>query len=129
MNLTEFSEDFKMTWSHVTRRTLVGTAASVLLCCMVGSMPAAEGRVLPEGRRPDDVRLGPLKDLNGYFPFEVPNSKEAWETRAAELRQRVRVATGLWPMPGRTPLPAQVLGPVDRRGCTGCRRHLHAVDG
>lgn len=118
-----------MTWSHVTRRTLVGTAASVLLCCMVGSMPAAEGRVLPEGRRPDDVRLGPLKDLDGYFPFEVPNSKEAWETRAAELRQRVRVATGLWPMPERTPLHAQVFGRVEREGFTVEKVYFESLPG
>ena len=28
----------------------------------------AAPRVLPKGKLPNDRRLGPLKDLNGYFP-------------------------------------------------------------
>jgi len=46
-------------------------------------------RVLDADTRPDDVRLSEPKDLNGYFPFEVPESKEAWQQRQAELKQRV----------------------------------------
>ena len=35
----------------------------------------AEGlHVLPEGRLPSDSRLGPLKDLDGYFPLNVPRT-------------------------------------------------------
>src|SRR5260221_2587756 len=35
-------------------------------------------RALPPGEVPQDVRLGPLKELDGYFPFTVPESREAW---------------------------------------------------
>ena len=48
---------------------------------------------------PDDRRLGPLKNLTGSFPFDPPESLEAWATRSQELRRRVLLAAGLWPPP------------------------------
>ena len=62
-------------------------------CLLVpGPSHADDLPVLPDGQVPNDRRLAPPKDLNGYFPFEVPASKEAWEARAAQLRRRVLVA-------------------------------------
>jgi dienelactone hydrolase len=63
---------------------------------------------------PDDARLAPPKDLNGYFPFKPYTSRADWEQRADELRRQLLVATGLWPMPERTPPRAVVHGKVDR---------------
>jgi len=40
-----------------------------------------------------------IKDLDGHFPFAVPESKEAWEVRAKELRQQMLVSLGMYPMP------------------------------
>ncbi|RPH48233.1 MAG: acetylxylan esterase, partial [Planctomycetota bacterium] len=68
----------------------------------------------PQGTVPADSRLGPLKDYDGSFPFEVPATKQAWETRAEAVRRQVQVATGLWPMPERTPLHAKIFGRVER---------------
>lgn len=85
----------------------------------INTLAAADAqRVLPEGKLPNDRRLGPPKDLNGYFPFEVPATREAWEQRTAELRRRVLVATGLWPMPEKTPLKPVIHGRVERDGFT-----------
>ena len=75
-------------------------------------------RVYDIGKRPADSRLAPPKDLNGYFPFHVPVNKQAWEQRAEELRRRVLVATGLWPLPERTPLNPVIHGKVQREGFT-----------
>jgi dienelactone hydrolase len=86
-------------------------------------------RVLPPGKLPADARLGPPKDLNGYFPFEVPATREEWEKRAAELRRRVQVATGLWPMPERTPLNARLWGRVDRPDFTVEKVAFESVPG
>src|SRR4051812_1699574 len=61
-----------------------------------------------------DVRLGAPKTLNDYFPFVVPKSKEAWEARRKQLREQLLVATGLWPMPEKTPLNATVHGKIDK---------------
>lgn len=62
---------------------------------------------------PPDVRLGALKDLNGYFPFTLPATREAWEPRAAQLRRQMLVALGLFPMPEKTPLKPVIHGRID----------------
>jgi dienelactone hydrolase len=71
-------------------------------------------RAFPEGTRPNDVRLEPLKDLDGYFPFAPPETKAAWEKRAEMVRRQVLVALGLWPMPTKMPLNAVIHGKIDR---------------
>ncbi len=79
---------------------------------------AAGPVVLSKGKQPDDIRLKPLKDLNGYFPFTPPVSKAAWEKRAERVRRQLLVANGLWPLPERTPLNAVVHGLVQRHDYT-----------
>ena len=59
-----------------------------------------------------------LKDLNGFFPFEVPDTLEEWEKRKELLQRRVLVANGLYPMPEKTPLNAVIHGKVKRPGFT-----------
>lgn len=61
----------------------------------------------------EDVRTQPLKDLNGYFPFDPPSSLSQWETRKDYVRRQILVAAGLWPMPTKTPLNAVIHGKVD----------------
>ena len=90
---------------------------------------AADLRVYESGQRPNDSRLEEPKDLNGYFPFEVPEGKAAWEARASELRQRVRVATGLWPIPEKTPLNAVIYRKFKRNGFTVERVYFESVPG
>lgn len=62
----------------------------------------------------EDVRLQPLKDLNGYFPFNPPASLSQWAARKEYVRRQILVAAGLWPMPTKTPLRAVVHGRIDR---------------
>lgn len=72
-------------------------------------------RVLPKGEKPNDARLGKLRTLNdAYHPWTPPASKEEWEKQAQALRERVLVATGLWPMPEKGPLNAVIHGKIDR---------------
>jgi dienelactone hydrolase len=75
-------------------------------------------RVFTGDKKPTDSRLGALKTLNDYFPFIVPKTKEAWETRRKQLREQLLVATGLWPMPEKTSLNAVVHGKIERDGVT-----------
>lgn len=72
---------------------------------------------------------GPLKDLNGFFPFDVPGSLEAWEKRSDLLRRRVLVANGLFPLPERTPLNTVVHGKVQRDGYTIEKVYFESVPG
>jgi dienelactone hydrolase len=73
-------------------------------------------KVFTGGKKPTDVRLGPPKTLNGYFPFAVPKTKEAWLARRQQVREQLLVANGLWPMPEKTPLNPVVHGAVEKDG-------------
>src|SRR5262249_39732845 len=71
-------------------------------------------RALPVGQVPNDIRLQPPKDLDGYFPFTPPKSPGEWPQRAERVRRQVLVSQGLWPMPTKTPLNAVIHGKIDR---------------
>src|SRR6476659_9106786 len=75
-------------------------------------------RLFPDKSGLKDVRLGPPKDLNGYFPFTPPKTREGWDDRAHRVRTQVLVATGLWPMPEKAPLNAVIHCKVERDGYT-----------
>lgn len=55
-----------------------------------------------------------LRDLNGYFPFALVKNAAEWPARRADIERRVLIASGLWPMPEKTPLNAVVHGRVER---------------
>ena len=113
--------------------TLCLPVAAALLCGpATPHSPAgdpATHRVFDAGQQPDDSRLGDPKDLNGYFPFHVPESKAAWQQRQAELKQRVLVATGLYPMPEKTPLNPVTHGRVRRDGFTVEKVYFESLPG
>lgn len=78
-------------------------AAAILAVLLIFSLAA----------HAEDVRLQPLKDLNGYFPFTAPTSLSDWNVRKEYVRRQILVATGLWPMPTKTPLNAVIHGKMD----------------
>ncbi|YCM46103.1 acetylxylan esterase [Verrucomicrobiaceae bacterium 227] len=84
-----------------------------LLLALLASPLSATPRALPEGELPNDKRLGDLKDLNGYFPFTAPTSKEEWTDRGAKIKHALKVSAGLFPEPDRTPLNPVIHGKVD----------------
>ncbi len=98
----------------ISRREALALPAALALpnvtCAADGDDPT---RVFTDGKKPTDVRLGPPKTLNDYFPFVVPKTKEAWEARRKQLREQLLVANGMWPLPERTPLNATVHGACD----------------
>jgi len=107
-------------------------------CVLVGSwmvfglaalVRAEAPRVLPPGELPDDRRLGDLTTLNGYFPFSPCATPEAWAKRSERLRRQMLVATGLWPMPTRTPANAVIHGKVDRKEYTVEKVYLESFPG
>ena len=113
----------KSTWEMIHMRIAVD-----LPPLPVGRLCRAP-RVLPPGRLPSDKRLGPLKDLNGYFPFVPCKSEAEWAVRAERIRRQLLVATGLWPMPAPTPPRAVVHGRVDRDGYTVEKVFLESFPG
>ncbi len=103
--------------------------ALVLPFLALGALDAAPPRALPEGQLPADKRLAPPKDLNGYFPFKPPADAAAWPARAERIRQQLRVAVGLFPEPGKTPLNAVVHGAIDGGDFTVERVALETLPG
>jgi len=115
--------------SHFHRRTIlpaIGAAFFSTIVCLT-TADAEVPRVYEQGQQPNDSRLSPLKDLNGYFPFDVPEGRAAWEARADKLKRRVLVATGLWPLPERTPMNPVIHGKVQRDGFTVEKVYFESV--
>src|ERR1041385_596587 len=88
-------------------------ATLIALLCALSSFGEPLKAIKP-GQIPNDVRLQPAKDLDGYFPFTPPPTKEIWEKRSNFVREQLEVALGLWPMPDKTPLNAVIHGKMDR---------------
>src|SRR5215469_13568038 len=96
--------------------------SSLLLVLTVAPAWAAESdptRVLPPGEKSADSRLGKVRTLDDKdFFLRVPATKEAWQTRGKAIREQILVATGLWPLPVKTPLHPVVHGKIDREDYT-----------
>lgn len=104
--------------------------AAVLILAIGSTMAQADApRALPAGKKPNDARLGALKDLNGYFPLKTPATPQEWEVRAERVRRQVKVATGLWPTPAKTPLNAVVHGKLERPDYTVEKVYLESFPG
>jgi dienelactone hydrolase len=95
-----------------------------LATLLLASLPLLRADTLP-----DDVRLKPLKDLNGYFPFTPPGSRAEWEPRADQVRRRILVSQGLWPMPTKTPLNAVIHGKIERPDYTVEKAYFESAPG
>lgn len=66
---------------------------------------------------PSDPRLGELITLDGEHPWVFDGGAETWTRRASDLRRRILVAGGLWPMDDeRPPVEAVVHGRIVREG-------------
>ena len=91
----------------------------LLVTLTIGTSVSAEPlKALADGKQPDDRRLQPLLDLNGYFPFEPATTPQDWNHRAKQIRRRILVSQGLWPMPLKTPLQAVIHGKLERETYT-----------
>jgi hypothetical protein len=113
-------------------RLRFATAAGLLAVTILAGIdaaPAAAPRVLPDGKLPNDARLAPPKDLNGYFPLAVPKSADEWAQRTERIRRQILVSQGLWPLPERTPLHPAVHGLIDQGDYTVEKVFFESVPG
>jgi hypothetical protein len=93
-------------WSHL---------ATALLCLS----PPSTTHAWQEPEVVGDPRLRELVTLDGEHPWDLSWGTGAWPARARELRQRVLVASGLWPLDDERPHPvATVHGRLEREGYT-----------
>jgi dienelactone hydrolase len=92
------------------KRLLPVGALALVLAATVSAGDDGKKKELPVLK---DSRLT-AKDYEGYFPWQPPATREAWEARRKQVRQQVLVANGLWPLPEKTPLKAVIHGKIDR---------------
>jgi dienelactone hydrolase len=93
-----------------------GVAAVFLaVFAAVGSI-AALGQTAAEPS--EDARNTNIVTTNTHMQLPAFGSLKAWEERKAFLRNQILVATGMSPMPEKTPLHAQVFGRIDGRDYT-----------
>jgi hypothetical protein len=97
------------------RRTAFVT---VLILSAPGYSDADPTQLFPDKSQLKDVRLEKPKDLNGYFPFTPPATRDAWNERAKRVRTQLLVSNGLWPLPEKTPLNPVIHGKIERDGYT-----------
>ncbi|MBI4586351.1 MAG: acetylxylan esterase [Planctomycetes bacterium] len=97
--------------------TLTGALVLALLCPRLAFSDAIH-RVYSPSQAPADVRLQKLRDLDSTHPWRPIEDPRAWAERAQEVRQRILVAAGLWPLPPAAPLNPVIHGPIQRDGYT-----------
>jgi hypothetical protein len=114
--------------SQLSGWILAGIAVFIVGLAM--ELNAAHGpRAFVQGQLPADSRLAPLKDLDGYFPFAPPPTRETWDARSERVRRQLLVSLGLWPMPDKTPLNAVIHGKIDQGGYTVEKVYFESVPG
>jgi len=67
------------------------------------------------GAEPEKDPRAHVKNLHDTdYHFLVPESKEAWTVRRSALRTKILAASGLWPMPAKSPIKPTVTATIDR---------------
>lgn len=94
----------------------------VAVLAMLAGLGAAQ--TIPEA----DARFQ-VRNTNTHVDFKPYPSREAWEARALDLRRQVLMSAGLWPMPERTPLNAQVFDKIARDGYTIEKAYFESYPG
>jgi dienelactone hydrolase len=71
----------------------------------------------------------PLKDLDGHFPFRVPESLDAWKSRSEKVKKQLLVSLGLWPRPTMANLSPVVHSPRQMDGYSISKVYFESLPG
>lgn len=89
----------------------------------------ADCRVLDAPDAVEDRRARVARHTDTVFTMPHFDDLAAWEPLAERLRRRVLLSSGLWPLPEKTPLNAQVFDQVEREGYRVAKVHFEARPG
>ncbi len=105
--------------------------ALVALSKQAGFQPEkmlADIRALPLGQSVRDLRAETVRDTDTVFT--MPHyTQENWEAKAALLRMRILLGSGLYPLPEKTPLNAKVFDESAQDGYTVAKVHFEPWPG
>lgn len=76
-----------------------------------------------------DARLANPRHTDTVFAARDFESLAAWEEFAAQQRQRILLACGLWPMPEKTPLNARIFGRIQHEDYSVEKVYFEAAPG
>ena len=68
---------------------------------------------LAPGARSQDLRVTEIKSYKTVQEFHAPPTYTEWKERKEELRKRVLVSCGLWPMPEKGPLHYEIFDRIE----------------
>jgi len=88
-------------------KTQLGVASG----CELPHLQSSDPRDLPTRDHRLEVRTLDTPRMPSQY-----KSRAQWETRAARLRQQILAAAGLWPLPEKTPLRAEVFDRIEAQG-------------
>jgi hypothetical protein len=71
-------------------------------------------RAIAQSVPANDRRLTEIRHLDLTYSFPVYRTREEWVARAEFLRGQILASAGLWPMPPKPPIRAEIFGRVDR---------------
>jgi len=78
----------------------------------------------------EDTRKEGMQDPNSFqLEIEIPSSLDEWEPRREWLRQKTLVNAGLWPMPDRNPLNAEVFDRKEGEGFAVSKVYFESLPG
>jgi dienelactone hydrolase len=100
-------------------------AVAILAATLLSSLAAAaHDEAIPRADRRAEVLT-----LDSAYTFAPYADREAWLARARFLRVQVLVSAGLWPLPDKGPLNAQVFGRIERDGYSVEKAHFESHPG
>ena len=76
-----------------------------------------------------DERILDIKDVNTPWTLKSYPTREIWEDRAEQIRQHILVALGLWPLPSKGPLKAEIFGRIERDDYTVEKVYFESLPG
>jgi len=76
-----------------------------------------------------DDRVRETRHTHSSFRLPEYNSAEEWQERSAEIRRKILVSAGLWPMPEKCPLNVKIVDTLDRDGYTIEKLYMEILPG
>lgn len=95
----------------------------------ISNSRAEPPRIFPPGQLPKDKRLAEPRTLHDYFPFTQMSSTGQWSQRQEQIKRRIKVSAGLWPMPEKTPLNAVIHGKKEMPGYSVEKVYFESLPG
>ena len=96
--------------------------------CMRRNLITCLGLLLAACRIQAQTNLQPVT-LNTLRTFPELKFQSHWDARAKEIREQILVSSGLWPMPKKTSLRAEVFGRIEREDYTIEKVHFQPSPG